>query len=423
MLLPRTLFVLAEFPVYDIARFKIWERLRKEKIMSRYTTKVSYYDDFHCIGGECSFTCCKEWKISVDEDTQKTWMRKRIPAGTPADCLPKHVSPSAPLHSLLTSLDGQTIIELNDTMCCPMLNQDRLCRVVLSYGEDCLSETCHIFPREIHHFKNRTEYALVSCCPAVIDFWHNASSVHFIGDAPDPEEEDAELRALRDLCLSVFSSGKYENAILLQTAFYILHDIHDRKNAAAAPSISDYKDAAFLQKLQDTLANLPESPLDSLIEQNELFLDITENYRAEHRYHTYLDPLCKEAESLTEKAPELPELGAFRKIISPYTTLLRNYLIAEGFTSLLIPDTEFQDMLMMLQWMAIEYAMIHHAVYLWWRIQGKPSEIRYEDVRDRMVLMSRITGYDQADIEDYLCECFEDPVWDFGYFQLLCGNL
>ena len=31
--------------------------------------KPDYYEDFTCIADRCSFTCCREWKIGVDEDT------------------------------------------------------------------------------------------------------------------------------------------------------------------------------------------------------------------------------------------------------------------------------------------------------------------------------------------------------------------
>ena len=35
--------------------------------------KPDYYEDFTCIADRCSFTCCREWKIGVDEDTFVKW--------------------------------------------------------------------------------------------------------------------------------------------------------------------------------------------------------------------------------------------------------------------------------------------------------------------------------------------------------------
>ena len=35
--------------------------------------KPDFYDKFECIAGECDFTCCKEWKIAVDDATASKW--------------------------------------------------------------------------------------------------------------------------------------------------------------------------------------------------------------------------------------------------------------------------------------------------------------------------------------------------------------
>ena len=30
-----------------------------------------YYDEFSCIADQCPITCCQEWKIAVDADTNR----------------------------------------------------------------------------------------------------------------------------------------------------------------------------------------------------------------------------------------------------------------------------------------------------------------------------------------------------------------
>ena len=40
--------------------------------------KIDYYDKFNCIADKCSFTCCQEWKIAVDEDTYTKWKNLSI---------------------------------------------------------------------------------------------------------------------------------------------------------------------------------------------------------------------------------------------------------------------------------------------------------------------------------------------------------
>lgn len=153
-----------------------------------YTIKPDYYDTFSCIAGDCSFTCCQEWKIAVDPDTFQNWK-------TVSD--PDH-------HRKLTSYteirEGERVVRLNPDRACPFLRDDRLCRLVCSYGEDILSETCHIFPRQMHTFSDRTEYSLVSCCPEVIDRWNEREELRFITQAKSPSFIDHKPTETKKLC-------------------------------------------------------------------------------------------------------------------------------------------------------------------------------------------------------------------------------
>ena len=55
-----------------------------------------FYKDFHCIGGQCSFTCCKEWKIAVDPETKKRWRKLSVPETVlESGRVPKHACRSS----------------------------------------------------------------------------------------------------------------------------------------------------------------------------------------------------------------------------------------------------------------------------------------------------------------------------------------
>ena len=41
--------------------------------------KPNYYDRFTCIADKCTFTCCQEWKIAVDNETNRKWKKKYPP--------------------------------------------------------------------------------------------------------------------------------------------------------------------------------------------------------------------------------------------------------------------------------------------------------------------------------------------------------
>ena len=61
--------------------------------------RPDYYDKFACIADQCSITCCQEWKIGVDADTNRKW-KKIFP---PEDVLPQKKNLSA----YTTEKDGQ----------------------------------------------------------------------------------------------------------------------------------------------------------------------------------------------------------------------------------------------------------------------------------------------------------------------------
>ncbi len=49
---------------------------------------------------------------------------------------------------------------------------------------------------------------------------------------------------------------------------------------------------------------------------------------------------------------------------------------------------------------------------------GWTKKIAYETVRDYIVIICRMTGYDEEDIYEYLENSFEELVWDWGYLAV-----
>ena len=52
----------------------------------RKKIRPDYYDEFGCIAGQCPITCCQEWKIAVDVDTNRRW-KKVLPPDTMPGCI------------------------------------------------------------------------------------------------------------------------------------------------------------------------------------------------------------------------------------------------------------------------------------------------------------------------------------------------
>ena len=95
-------------------------------------------------------------------------------------------------------------------------------------------------------------------------------------------------------------------------------------------------------------------------------------------------------------------------------------LLAVVVSDLLMPDGDLESLLVQYQWIAMEYGVIRHSIFLRWLLDGQ-KEIAYETVRDYIVIICRMTGYDEEDIYEYLENSFEELIWDWGYLALVVG--
>ena len=480
-----------------------------------------FYGGFHCIGGQCSFTCCKEWKIAVDPETKKRWRKMDVPemvlgsgrvpehayryttnsaetnrrealkagdvhktsgidagtvdtafggtAGNTATAVETALSKETlHLDQFVVKKDGGEIIELMPNMRCPFLEDTELCRLVLDYGEGCLSETCHVFPRETHEFPDRTERTLVSCCPEIVDRLHALKELHFTNlpyqDRVFLLEGKDKLFQIRNTMMYYLHDETVSNEVNLKRCLFMLLDLLDKKTKGKTLDPAECLKEEDVAKLTEMILAMPKDVQASIEEQNALFLDITENYRKEGRYQGLLNPLYAMAEQLSH---EFQEADAARmdvvcalhaEVVAAHAPLLRNYLVAEAFATLLIPGCTLRDMVLQLEWMIMEYVLIVHAMVLEILCEndaedaastsnreedagnampsgsqdvvgGRASEVAeadsvnaplaYPKARELLILIARMTGYDGDEIEAYLCDSFENPVWPWGYADYL----
>lgn len=187
------------------------------------------------------------------------------------------------------------------------------------------------------------------------------------------------------------------------------------------------KDGSRIMKMTEEhdcpfLAELPV--LDTMDECNELLQDLAVNYRKEGLYRKYLEPVMELAEELSEEYEEEELVEAredFYRKFRVYEDLLRSFLANEVYSDLLTPEGDLEDALVHMQWIGMEYATIRQAVFLRWQKDGRGS-LPYETLRDYMVVISRMTGYEEDDIREYLENSFEELLWEWGYFALITGK-
>lgn len=447
----------------------------------RKKIRPDYYDEFSCIAGQCPITCCQEWKIAVDADTNRRW--KKVP---PPDTIPgcaksqslDQVSGDVKkcgknLSTYTCMKDGIRVIRLDEEHRCPFLAKDKLCRLVLAYGDSILSETCTTFPREVHRFADHEEDTLMPGCPAVIDLWRHKeitfpSVVHCNADISSEnawtnvsehtmcveKDEKKMMFLIREHILALLGDHTVSIEEALLESFYILLELY--KNQPITPElVEEYFSPETLLQLRTaiTQAKSTISSLETWEECNELLQDLAVNYRKEGLYEKFLTPVITQAEyysqifgrqgihvgedmDATKGENEAGQLWdrwrQFRNAFALYEPLFRNFLRNEVFSDLILPENfetepeeadNLKHMVLQMQWIAIAYAAIRQSLFLKWSLDadGIPAEeaLDYETVREYMVVISRMTGYEDEDIREYLENSFAELIWDWGYFALI----
>ena len=132
-----------------------------------------------------------------------------------------------------------------------------------------------------------------------------------------------------------------------------------------------------------------------------------------------MESVYGEEGSREEQDALLQRYRTFEQDMQQYGKLFRNILTGELYAESLLPEYTLQDMVVKLQWIAMEYAVICQVLFLLWQ---KEHFLSYETLRDEMVIIFRMMGYDDDDITEYLENSFESLIWDWGYFALVVGT-
>ena len=375
----------------------------------------NYYQKFTCIADQCPITCCQEWKISVDDDTYRNWFTIQ----PPTDVTPQ----KSTLSTYTTYQDEARVIRLNEQKKCPFLKENGLCRLVLAHGDTILSETCTTFPREFHTFSNHIEKTLMPSCPAVIDLWKNESKLSFPSiDASLCSDTDSLLFSVRSHLIFLMQDSPASPEHILLECFYILLEL--QQQALSSDLLADYFSEPVIQQLSDAIKQMDFPLEDTLLECNELLQDLAINYQKEGLYSSFLTPLLALADQISEGGANhdlSKEWHIFEAHFFKYQPLVRNFLANEFFSDLLSPDGDLESMIVQMQWIGMEYGVIRHSIFLKWLLEGK-EELHYEVVRDSLVILTRMTGYEKDDIYEYLENSFDSLYWDWGYFAMIVSD-
>lgn len=155
----------------------------------QYDLRPTYYDQFHCLAGDCRYTCCKGWHISFNK---KDYLSLKRQEGSP--------ELTETLQTIVRRVKkgpnaGRWYGEFDMTGgCCALQREDGLCTLQLEKGPDALPEVCKVFPRgKAYSDAGYLERTLSPACEGVLELlWNLPDGVDFVAD-PLSRQERREL--------------------------------------------------------------------------------------------------------------------------------------------------------------------------------------------------------------------------------------
>ena len=179
--------------------------------------RPAYYDDFHCLAGDCRYCCCKGWRITFDKKDYLSLKRQKGSAELDAGL------ENAVRRIRRGPLAEQFYGEFNlEGGACPLLQEDGLCRLQREKGHDVLPQVCRVYPRtEAYMPSGCRERSLSPSCEAVLALlWELPEGIEFRLD-PLPEKERKTLHipagsplplwfsAVRDWCVDLLQNRNH----------------------------------------------------------------------------------------------------------------------------------------------------------------------------------------------------------------------
>ncbi len=120
--------------------------------------RPEYVAKFRCDGRICGSHCCRDWSVPVDPVTHRKYMELGRKG------LEEDIAGRFPVRDE----KGNYPVQLRDDGCCPFLQEDCLCRMQATYGEDYLSDICYSYPRVNYRVGDTVVQSLTMSCPVAL---------------------------------------------------------------------------------------------------------------------------------------------------------------------------------------------------------------------------------------------------------------
>lgn len=191
---------------------------KTKEIRVEYDLRPACFDDFHCLAGDCRFTCCRGWQITFDK---KDYMSLKRQTGSPElNRRLEHGVGRVRTNKMEGPFYGKFRLTEEDFRC-PLQREDGLCMLQLEKGHQALPFVCRSFPRgESSVVSGYYERSLTPACEAVLALlWDLPEGLEFRSD-PLPKGQagkgfsveegslDASFQDIRSQCIDMLQERR-----------------------------------------------------------------------------------------------------------------------------------------------------------------------------------------------------------------------
>ncbi len=251
----------------------------------------AFYKDFKCIANRCEDSCCKDWDIDVDSETEKFYNTVQGALGDKIRSL------------TVTDEYGERVFRSTDGRC-PFWNQDMLCDIYIGIGEEHLSRTCANFPRVKVDYVDFRENILSFACPEAARLMLKADNAYadFGGDDELSVSEDSEdfmsfLLKARSRTAKILSDKTQPFAYRLADCLEFNAQVQSLLDGAEPQPLdldgTEYEGLDFIFEMHDCFEIMSEKWRKALAEvrkkQNELKIraDFDRDFEKFAQYYVY----------------------------------------------------------------------------------------------------------------------------------------
>lgn len=248
-----------------------------------------YLDEFKCIGGDCTDSCCQGWDIEIDKASFKSYfktdnkeMKKRF-----QKCLYNN-------EYMSDSTVDYGKVKLKEKRRCEFLNENDLCDIFINMGENYLSNVCTCYPRILNKIDNFYEMTLDVACPTAAEIiLSKEEGINFKGDKRDfnkyiiagnintkAKEHEKTLvkyfKEIREKSILIVKDRKYTISERLYILGVFLETLEEKSNNDVLSFINNFNEEDALRDYQLNSTNylLQTAFLKDLLDRMDVFNEI-----------------------------------------------------------------------------------------------------------------------------------------------------